>query len=269
VTDGVPADRRHPTLSGISEKAAAAGRMWGGADYERLAERLAPVHDLLVAKLRPQPGVRWLDLATGTGEVAVRAAASGAEVVAIDISEALLAQARAKAPEVDWRLGDLQALPLEDGSFDVVSCCFGVMFPPDSEAVAGELARVCEPGARLGLTTWLPVPRLAEIYREFAREPAGDYDLWGAEAGVRGLLGDAFELDIRKEPWTLDGDSPEALWEFHIRAAPPAKAFLDTLDEDGRAGYREAMLSYWRDFALPDGGVRERRDYLLVLGVRR
>jgi SAM-dependent methyltransferase len=243
--------------------------MWGGADYARLAERFAPVHDRLVDALDAQAGVRWLDLATGTGAVASRARRAGADVVAMDVSESLLAQARAYAPDVDFRLADMQSLPLDDATFDVVSCCFGVMFPPDSAAVAAELARVCRPGGRLGITTWRPVEQIAAIYAAFAREPAGDYDLWGDEAAIRGLLGTSFELEISEEPWLLEGDSPEALWDFHISAAPPAKAFLATLDEEGAAGYREAMLDYWRDFIVDSGGVRERRDYLLVLGRRR
>jgi SAM-dependent methyltransferase len=243
--------------------------MWGGADYARLAERFAPIHGRLVDALGARAGVRWLDLATGTGAVAARARRAGADVVAMDVSESLLAQARANAPDVDFRLADMQALPLEDESFDVVSCCFGVMFPPDSAAVAGELARVCRRGGRLGITAWPPVERLEAIYAAFARERAGNYDLWGDEAAIPGLLGGSFELEISREPWTLAGESPEALWDFHISAAPPAKAFLATLDEEGAAGYREAMLDYWRDFAVAGGGVLERRDYLLVLGRRR
>ena len=244
--------------------------MWGGADYEQLARALADVHDTLVAELRPAPGDGWLDLATGTGEIARRAAQAGAEVTAIDIAESLLAQARLKAPQVDWRLADMQSLPFDDAAFDVVSCCFGVMFPPDPASVARELARVCGPGGRVGLTTWRPVARLTAIYAEFSREPAGDYDLWGDEAGVQSLLGETFELEIRAEPWALEGESPEALWDFHVAAAPPAKAFLATLDDAGAARYREAMLGYWREFAVGDGdAVREKREYLLVLGRRR
>src|SRR5437764_13084769 len=89
--------------------------MWGGGTYERIAERFAPVHDGLVARLEPGPGVRWLDLATGTGEVALRAAHAGAEGTGLDFARALLEQARAKAAaaglEIQWDLGDDQALP--------------------------------------------------------------------------------------------------------------------------------------------------------------
>jgi SAM-dependent methyltransferase len=247
--------------------------MWAGGDYDRIAEKFADVHDRLVAALEPRPGERWLDLATGTGAVATRAARAGAVVTALDLSEGLLERARKHADragvEIAFELGDMRATPFPDGAFDVASCSFGVMFPPDPPSVAAELARVCRAGGRLGLTTWRPVPAIAEIYARFAREHVAEFEAWGSERGVRELLGNDFELDVEEPVWVFEGESPEALWEFNSTAAPPAKAFLDTLDEAGRAAYRDAMLDYWRGFVEADGMVRDRRGYLLVLGRRR
>src|SRR5205085_11163339 len=108
--------------------------MWGAGTYERIAERFAPVHDELVRRLEPGPGIRWLDLATGTGEVALRAARAGGEVTGLDFAREMLARARprsaAEGLDVRWELGDAQQLPFADASFDVVSSCFGVMFAP-------------------------------------------------------------------------------------------------------------------------------------------
>src|SRR5919199_6307091 len=105
-----------------------------------MAERFAPIHDELVARLSPARGERWLDLGTGTGEVALRAARAGAFVTALDIAPKLLAEARGKAVAAGLQIrfdeGDAQALPYADASFDVVSSSFGVVFPPDQEAVA-------------------------------------------------------------------------------------------------------------------------------------
>src|SRR4029453_6874690 len=83
-------DRRGAPLTELREQVAAAGRMWGGADYDRVARQVAPIHDELAARLEPSPSRRWLDIGTGTGEVALRAAQAGAEVTAVDISESLL-----------------------------------------------------------------------------------------------------------------------------------------------------------------------------------
>jgi SAM-dependent methyltransferase len=247
--------------------------MWGGADWERLAGRLAPVHEELVRGLEPREGERWLDVATGTGDVAFLAARAGAVVTGLDLSEPLLEIARERAAHeglaVSFDLGDAQRLPYDDASFDVVSSSFGVIFAPDSGAAAGELGRVVRPGGRLGLTTWCPNERVTEIYERFQREkPAADTEGWGRRERVQELLGAAFELEISIETWRLEGSSPEELWELMSSSAPPMKAFLGTLDEQRREEYRQAMLEYWESFRT-ERGVSEPADYLLVLGTRR
>jgi SAM-dependent methyltransferase len=247
--------------------------MWGGADWERLAALLAPVHEELVRRLAPRSGERWLDVATGTGSVAFLAAREGAVVTGLDLSEPLLEQARGKAEQealpVAFDLGDAQRLPYGDASFDVVSSSFGVIFAPDSEAAAGELARVVRPGGRIGLTTWCPNERVAAIYERFQRQlPAADVEGWGRRERVEQLLGAAFELEISTGTWRFEGRSPEELWELMSSSAPPMKAFLGTLDEQRRLEYRETMLEYWESFRT-DTGVSEPAPYLLVLGTRR
>jgi SAM-dependent methyltransferase len=258
----------------LDAKLRAVGAMWGGADYERIAERLASVHEELVARLAPGPGERWLDVATGTGEVALRAARAGAHVTGVDISEPLLEQARAKAAreglEIGFDLGDAQSLPYNDASFDVAASSFGVIFAPDAGRAAAELARVVRPGGRLGLATWCPDEQLARIYERFQREqPAADTEWWGEPEGVEELLGAAFELEISTGTWRHEGASPEVLWELAESAIPPAKAFLATLDDERRQAYRAAMLEHWDQFRTEEGRVSEPRDYLLVLGTRR
>jgi ubiquinone/menaquinone biosynthesis C-methylase UbiE len=177
--------------------------MWGGADYEQIARRFAPIHEQLVARIAPTAGERWLDVATGTGEIALRAARAGAMVTGFDLSPRLVAQARAKAGAeglaIDFDIGSADALPYDNGSFAVVSSCFGVIFVPDQRAAAAELARVCKAGARLGLTCWRPNEGLHAIYERFS--PSDSFagaDEWGAEERVEELLGAAFELEIEE-----------------------------------------------------------------------
>jgi SAM-dependent methyltransferase len=257
-------------VSGLDEKLRAVGAMWGGADYERLAQQLAPVHDRLVAALDPRPGERWLDLATGTGEIALRAARGDAVVTGVDISERLLEQARAKAEaagiEIEWVVADVQRLPFEDESFDVVSSSFGVMFAPDSAAVARELGRVCRLSGRLGLTTWTPDEESEALYRTFVdRTPVEQPEVWGDPAALRALLGGEFELRVESGEWAMELDSPEAAWEFFVASAPPLKALHDALPAPRREQLRTMFLDL-REGHRSDGGVRERREYLLVLG---
>jgi SAM-dependent methyltransferase len=242
--------------------------MWGGADYEQVAQRFAPIHDQLVSRLSASAGERWLDVATGTGEVAVRAGRAGADVTGLDIAPRLLEQARAKSSDVDWVEGDAQALPFPDGSFDVVSSCFGLIFAPAQEVVAREVARVCS--GRLGLTVWRPDEGPHAIYAAFSGErPAGPTsDDWGREERLEELLGDAFELELEEHVWWLEGDSPEDVYELMSNGAPPVRALLDSLEPDRAAAFREAMLEHWSEFQTVNG-VREPRNYLLVLGRRR
>ena len=136
------------------------GVVWGSGPYERISEHLAIAHDHLLGAVEPQPGERWLDVATGTGEIAVPAARRGASVTAIDIAPRMIetARERARASGVDVTLevGDAERLPYPDAEFDVVVSAFGVMFTPDQRAAAAELARVTRPGGRLALLAGIP-----------------------------------------------------------------------------------------------------------------
>jgi len=213
-----------------------------------------------------------LDVATGTGELALRAARLGARVTALDISTALLDQARAKAVReqlpIEWTEGNAEELPYGDGSFDVVCSNFGVIFA-DLESATAELTRVCRVGGRLGLTAWEPNEGLHRIYAGFDRRGEDDpAQRWGDEERLEELLGASFELRFKHCIWTLTGDSPEDVWELVTTAAPPVKAFVEKLDPERLAEFRTAMLDYWHGFER-DGRVAEPRGYLLVLGRRR
>jgi SAM-dependent methyltransferase len=242
--------------------------LWSGGRYELVAARFAGIHHALVERLAPEPAERWLDVATGTGEVALRAARTGAAVTGLDIAPRLLEQARSRNSDIEWVEGDAQALPFADGAFDVVSSCFGLIFAPDQEAAAAELARVCQ--GRLGLTVWRPNEGPHAIYAAFSGEQRASpsSDDWGREDRLYELLGDAFELELEEHVWWLEGESPEDVFELMSTGAPPVKALLDTLEPDRAAAFREAMLEHWSRFQTPEG-VREPRHYLLVLGRRR
>jgi len=249
------------------------GAMWGGAEYERIAERLGPVHDALVSALAPRPGERLLDVATGTGEVALRAARAGATVSALDLAPALLERAQANAVAeglaIAWTEGNAQELPYDAESFDAVASSFGVIFAPDSELAAAELGRVCAPGGRLGITAWLPAAGLHSIYSRFFDDGGEDpTERWGRRESVSQLLQPWFELAIEERVWRLEGKSPEAVWELISSGAPPIKALLGSLEPGRRDEFRTAMIAYWEEFRT-NGAVSEPCGYLLVLGRRR
>ncbi len=106
-------------------------------------------------------GESVLDVATGTGVVAVTAARAGARVSALDLTPELLAEARengriAEHPEIAWQEADAEKLPYPDASFDVVVSQFGHMFAPRPEVVVAEMRRVLKPTGRVAFATWPP-----------------------------------------------------------------------------------------------------------------
>src|SRR5208283_4800657 len=125
--------------------------MWSVGDYPDLAKNIQAVADVLVERSGAAPGQDLLDVATGTGNVAIPAALAGARVTGLDLTPELLEVARRRASDagvdVNFIEGDAEELPFEDDSFDRVTSCFGVIFAPRQAHAAGELARVARPGA--------------------------------------------------------------------------------------------------------------------------
>jgi SAM-dependent methyltransferase len=133
---------------------------WGAGEYERTAAELEPVAELVVEMAALSPEERVIDLACGTGNAALLAAARAARVIGIDSAPRLLEVARQRAREqrleVDFREGDLLRLPLGDRAADVVISVFGVIFASDPGAGLRELRRVARAGGRALITAWVP-----------------------------------------------------------------------------------------------------------------
>jgi SAM-dependent methyltransferase len=253
--------------------------VWGTGPYERISETIADLQDEVIARLKPGPGVRWLDSATGTGETAKRAARAGADVTGVDLAPALIETARREASEegldITYDVGDAEELPYEDASFDVISSTCGVMFAPDHGAVAGELARVCAPGGRIGLGCWTPDSTLAEIFRiqaDYAPGPpppgAGSPFQWGDREHVTELLGDAFELELEELDSHLVLSTAQDAWELFATSYGPTKTLADSLDEDRRAEFEQRFVELHARYDDSDG-LDMPRKYLLTLGTRR
>jgi SAM-dependent methyltransferase len=240
---------------------------WSGASYERIAETFAPIHDRIVEALALQPGARFLDVACGTGGVALRAARAGADVVGIDISADQLTKAQRAADEeglaIRFDEGDCQELPYGDAEFDAVASAFGAIFAADHERAAAELARVCRPGGRLALTAW-PKDEWSEVAERAGRTfpPGADAREWAREEHVRSLLGAAFDLELQTGEWRVEAGSGEELWELVSTSMPPLRAWLAEQSDEVRAHAEQVYLDH-----LASGVVA--RTYVLVLGTRR
>jgi SAM-dependent methyltransferase len=253
--------------------------VWSAGPYQGVTETITDIHRLVMERLDPQPGQRLLDLACGTGAVAELAAEAGAEVVGVDIAPGLIEQAKERAAErgldIDYRVGDVEALDLEDAGFDLVTSTCGVMFAPDHEAIASELARVTKPGGRIALVCWTPESGLAKIFAlmgpfQAAPPPAGvgyQFD-WGREDYVRGLLGDDFELEFEGGDSVLKSDSGETVWQLFSTEYGPTKVLADSLDEERREEFHRGFVDlHEQDRA--NGGIEFSRTYLLTLGTRK
>ena len=255
--------------------------MWGTGPYQNVTETITDIHERIVDRLAPAEGVTWLDLACGTGAVAERAAEAGADVTGIDLAPALIETAKERASagglDIDYRVGDCENLEFDDGSFDVVSSTCGVMFAPDHEASARELARVVKPGGRIGLANWTPAEKgLAAIFRimrpfQPAPPPEGagyPFD-WGDEQHVNDLLGDAFDLELERNISPLRLPNGEAYWQLFVSSYGPTRTLSESLDDERR----EELHRSWVDFAdaeLADNGeIEHAREWVLVYGTRR
>src|SRR5260370_26138081 len=121
--------------------------MWMAGDFGKIAEYTAKYAEDFVDVLEIEPGMQVLDVACGSGQLAIPAARKGARVTGVDIATNLLEQARARAAaeglQITFQEGDAEQLPFPDAHFDVVMTMFGAMFALDPERVASELARVC------------------------------------------------------------------------------------------------------------------------------
>jgi SAM-dependent methyltransferase len=253
------------------------GVMWGSAPFEKIAAQIAVMHDDLVTRLDPQPGQRWLDLGTGTGEVAFRAARAGADVTASDLSPELIETAKRQAAEhglnIDFAVVDAERTPYDDASFDVVSSSVGVIFAPGHRAIARELTRVTGPGGRIGLTAWradVGVGEMFNVMKPFQPPPpegAGSPFQWG-EAYAESLLAGDFELDFHEGDSPQTGESGEQIWSDYVSWYGPSRALHDSLEPGRRAELNKTMAEFFERFRT-DGGIHQSRPYIVILGTRR
>ena len=175
--------------------------MWAFGNYDAVATQvvggLGPV---IVRAAGIGPGQRVLDVAAGSGNASIPAAERGAQVTASDLTPELLDIGEHRAHrlglDIRWREADAEFLPFNDGEFDTVLSCVGVMFAPHHQATADELVRVCRPGGTIGLLNWTPegfVGQLFATMKPYAPPPppgAQPPPLWGSEEHVRALFGD-------------------------------------------------------------------------------
>jgi ubiquinone/menaquinone biosynthesis C-methylase UbiE len=218
---------------------------WSTGDYAVVGTTLQIVGESLCEALDLRAGSMVLDVCAGNGNATLAAARRFCEVVSTDYVDSLLDAGRRRAEaeglSVEFRHADVERLPFPDSTFDVVVSTFGVMFAPDQQTAASELARVCRRGGRIGLANWTPdgfVGRLFKLLSSYAPPPAGVKSpaLWGLEARVEELFGStASEIRVAKREYNFRYLSAGHFIDvFKTFYGPVSRAFA-SLDADRAA----------------------------------
>lgn len=255
---------------------ARARAIWTGADFLPIAHSFAPGAEEFVARLGLRPGEFVLDVACGTGNLALPAARAGARVTGIDIAPNLIAQARLEARTaglaITFEVGDAEALPYDDGEFDTVMTMFGAMFAYRPDRAASELLRVTRPGGRVAMANWTPEGFVGELLRahtSLVPPPAGVPSplAWGDEPTVRARLGDGVtSLSCTRRTLELRFPFPPAgVTELFATCYGPTVATLRATDPTGSSRLRDALTRLFQQHNLAtDGTTAVAGEYLDV-----
>ena len=253
---------------------------WASGDYDQIARGIQAVADHVVRSARIISGEQVLDIACGTGNTALMARARGAMVTGLDLTPELLAVARTRAADVGygditWKEGDAENLSFPDSTFDVVVSSCGLMFAPDQQKEADEVARVTKRGGRIAIQAWTReggVGRLFKITNGYVPPPTGvpsPFE-WGDEAKVKSLFGPSF-TDYRFERYDCPeyADRPEQVADLFIdRYGPTYRAYY-ALAPEKAAEFRKDLIELYRGYITPaDGKVRWGREYIITLATR-
>jgi SAM-dependent methyltransferase len=258
-------------------------KMWASGDYPQMVETfLLPLGPRLVEAAEIEPGMTVLDVAAGTGNASIPAAAAGAEVTASDLTPELFdagrERAKAEGVELEWVEADAENLPFDDESFDATISSIGAMFAPQHEKVAGELVRVTKPGGRIALLSWTPEGMIGALFRTmgpFAPKPppgAQPPPLWGGEDHLRELFGDRVDW-TKLEKGVLEVTAFEKPRDYgeHFRSFyGPTIAARANAEKEGRLeeldGLIDQFCDEWNLGSSDD--ARFEMEYLISVGTR-
>lgn len=254
---------------------------WGSGDYAVVGTTLQIVGESLCEAVDLHAGERVLDVAAGNGNATLAAARRWAEVTSTDYVPALLERARERAAAerlhaIDFREADVEALPFDDASFDVVLSTFGNMFSPNSPRVAAEMSRVCRPKGRIGMANWTPESFIGQVFKTIGKHvppPAGVSSpaLWGSRSFVTDLFGaTASQVDTVSRHFVFRYRSAEHMLEvFRSYYGPVLKAFA-ALDASQQQVLAEDLVALMNKFnRAPGTSMVVPSEYLEIVITRR
>jgi ubiquinone/menaquinone biosynthesis C-methylase UbiE len=253
---------------------------WSTGDYAVVGTTLQKVGESLCEALDLRSGSRVLDVAAGNGNATLAAARRWCEVTSTDYVASLLeagrVRARAEGQTIRFQEADAENLPFADGSFDVVLSTFGVMFTPDQDQAAAELARVCRSGGKIGLANWTPESFIGQLFKTIGKyvPPAPGVKspaLWGTKARLEELFGkSAKEIRAASRQFTFRYRSPAHWIEIFRTYYGPMNKTYGALDAAKQAAFTQDVLALIeRDNRSGDGTMVLPCEYLEVVIERK
>jgi SAM-dependent methyltransferase len=255
---------------------ARARAVWTSGDFLPIARSYAPGAEDFIARLALRPGDKVLDVACGTGNLAIPAARAGARVTGIDIAPNLIAQARLEARSagclVSLEVGEAESLPYMDGQFDAVVTMFGAMFAYRPQRVGAELLRVARSGGLVAMANWTPdsfVGQMLRAHTTVVPSPGGVPSPleWGKEDVVRGRLGSVVSSLVcaRRTLELRFPFPPAAVTEVFASSYGPTVTSLRAADPAGASRLREELTRLFREHNVAvDGTTTVVGEYLYV-----
>jgi SAM-dependent methyltransferase len=254
-------------------------KTWMAGDYDRFSRYMENGARDFYERLDAGPGAHFLDVACGSGQLALVAAREGLEVTGVDIARNLLERARdrARAEDLSVRFeeADAEALPFEDASFDVVASLIGAMFAPRPDLVAQELLRVCSPGGTIAMANWTPQGFVGQMFKAVSKfiAPSGMPGpvLWGDEDTVRERLGEGLsDLSLIRRNYTLSYPFPPSeVVEFFARYYGPTTQAFASLDAVSGESLRRELEALWTSHNRAGAeSTTVFAEYLEVIGAR-
>lgn len=252
--------------------------LWEMGDFPSLAHMIRPASQTIMDAASVSAGDELLDVACGTGNLAIPAAERGAKVTGIDITPKLLEVAQLEAAaaglEIDFREGDAEALDFADGSFDRVTSVFGMIFAPQHEVAAREMERVCRPGGIVALTAWTPEGMNGRLFEVIGRHmPERPPDMpqpfaWGEADYVRGKFDAAIDWTFTKENAAFAAPSADEFFATMEQKLSPLVLAKTVLEAQGKyEPLRADLREFYDGFnSASDGSFVGQGEYLLAVG---
>lgn len=271
-----------PTIPNLAAIKAKQKATWESGDFGQIAQSIENFAEEFMGRQPLYAGMRVLDVACGTGNLAMVAAKQGCLVNGIDIASNLLVQARGRAAAagltIAFKEADAEAMPFPDGGFDLAVSMFGVMFTPQPDVAAAELWRVTRPGGRVALANWTPEGFIGKMFGVFkAHLPPPPPGLsspmeWGNEATVQKRFAQGFvnvRFARRIAPMRYPFPPAETVEFFRKYYGPTLRAF-ESLPPDRQAALRRDLveLQTRHNASRIPGTTEVEAEYLEVIATR-